>query len=151
MVDLADDYEFEKLAHDMVLNRVKKEEALSNSCETAAQIVKELVLIAITYTRVKQDPRFTLYKIFRGVMQAMFALGKDLPQTMIRLLQEIPNLADQLGIDFSSLMTWAMEGTASLSESFGRENCQKIRSNIEEKFMGAGDIFEKLCSQKKSP
>ena len=43
-------------------------------------------------------------------MQAMFALGKDLPQTMIRLLQEIPNLADQLGIDFSSLMTWAMEG-----------------------------------------
>jgi hypothetical protein len=141
------DYEFEKLAHDMALSRVLKKEPISESCETAADIVRELVFLAISHTRVKQDPRVTLQEIFRGVMQAMFALDKDLSQTAVRLLQEIPNLADRLVIDFSSLMTWAMEGIASLAPAFGRENCRKMQRKIDEKFMGAGEIFGKLCSQ----
>lgn len=145
-----DNYEFEKLAHDMTLARVTKEEPQYKSRETSAEILRELVFLAITHTRVKQDPRLTLKGIFRGIMQAMFALDKDLPETSVRLLQEIPNLSDRLVIEFSDLMTWAMEGIASLSGPLGRENCRKIRTKIDENFMGAGGVFDKLCAESHS-
>lgn len=147
MTETPDSFEFEKLAHDMALVRITKEDPAYKAFETAAEIIQELVFLAITHTKDRQDPHITLKGIFRGVTQALFALNKDMPPACVRLLQEIPHLSERLELDFATLMTWAMEGIASLSAPLGRENCHKIRAKIDENFMGAGEIFEKLCAQ----
>ncbi len=147
MAETTDNFEFEKLAHDMALVRITKEDPSYKAAETAADIIQELVFLAITHTKGKQDPHITLKGIFRGVTQALFALNKDMPQACVRLLQEIPHLSERLELDFATLMTWAMEGIASLASPLGRENCHKIRAKIDENFMGTGEIFEKLCAQ----
>ncbi len=147
MTEASDSFEFEKLAHDMALIRIAKDAPSYQAAETASEIIQELVFLAVTHTKGKQDPHITLRGIFRGITQALFALNKDMPQACVRLLQEIPHLADRLELDFATLMTWAMEGIASLSGPLGRDNCHKIRAKIDENFMGAGEIFEGLCAK----
>ena len=147
MAEASGNFEFEKLAHDMALVRITKETPSYQAAEIASEIIQELIFLAITHTKGKQDPHITLHGIFRGITQALFALNKDMPQACVRLLQEIPHLSDRLELDFATLMTWAMEGIASLAGPLGRDNCHKIRAKIDETFMGAGEIFEKLCAQ----
>ena len=73
MSETTDSFEFEKLAHDMALIRITKEDPGYKASETAAEIIQELIFLAVTHTKDKQDPHITLKGIFRGITQALFA------------------------------------------------------------------------------
>ena len=42
-------------------------------------------------------------------------------------------------------MTWAMEGLARIPRVISKDMQYKVRDAIEQKYMGAGPVFDKFC------
>lgn len=138
------EYDFEKLAREIVISRLA---GLPNASEAAAEIAKKIIVAGIKSTKVRQDPHLTVASACRGVLGGMLVLNKDLGETAVRVLREIPHIAHEVPIDPGDLMTWGMEGMAEVARMAGREASQHVQERIEESFMGAGAVFSQLCSR----
>jgi hypothetical protein len=138
------EYDFEKLAREIVISRLG---ALEGAPSAAAEIAKKIIVTGIRSTKVRQDPHMTVVAVCKGVLGGMLVLNKDLAETSVKVLKEIPQIAHEVPIDPSDLMTWGMEGIASVALMAGDAARSSIQERIEESFMGAGAVFSRLCSR----
>jgi len=135
------EYDFEKLAKEIVVSRLKD---AADAPAVAGEVVHKIAVTAVTSTRDRQDPRTTVSAACRGVMGGMTILEKDLPSTAVVLLSQMAVVAQETGLDPADCMTWAMEGMAPIVKLAHGDVQEAVRAAIEEKFMGAGEVFRGL-------
>lgn len=136
------DYDFEKLAREITAERLRE---LSGAPVAAAEIAAKIITSAITSTKGRQPERVTVMGVCRGVMTGMVMIDKELPEAAIAILLKMSVLAQELHLDPMEMMTWAMEGIAAVAVVAQAEVKEAIRNRIDEKFMGAGEIFGRFC------
>lgn len=141
-MELPVEYDFEKLAREIVINRLKGSD---NAPEGAAELLKQLIVGGVTGTKFRQEPRVTVSAICRGIMSGILLIEKDMPLTAVKILTELPLVSNEVPLDPGELMTWAMEGMAQVAHMAGPAAEGAIQERIEEKFMGAGSVFSDLC------
>lgn len=138
-----DSFDFEKLAKEIVLDKLKNVEAAA-AAAAAAEIIKKISVTAVTGTRESQDPRVSVSAACRGIMSGMVLLEKDLPATAAAVLQQMSAVAAETNQDPAECMTWAMEGMAAVCRLSSPTVQDAVRGAIDEKFMGAGEVFDGL-------
>jgi len=137
-----DDFSLEKLAKEIVVDRLK---GFEDAPSGAGAIARKIVTSAITGTRARQSPRDSVNAVCRGLMSGMLLLGKDLPGTAVAILRQMDAVAHVTHQDPAELMTWAMEGIAPVARLAGGHACDDIQEAIEAAFMGAGHVFASVC------
>lgn len=137
-----DDFNLEKLAKEIVVERLK---GLADAPAGAGAVARQIVTKAITGTQARQAPRDSVIATCRGLMSGMLILGKDLPSTAVVILRQMNAVAVETHQDPAELMTWAMEGIASVAKLEGRRTCEDIKLAIDLDFMGAGNVFASAC------
>jgi len=135
------EYDFEKLAKEIVLERLRD---LPNPPAAAGEIALKIAVPAVTSTRLRQDPRLTVSATCRGVMQGMLILEKDLGETAVSLLTQMAAISQEADLDPADCMVWAMEGMAPVCRLASSHAQDATIHAIEENFMGAGEIFRNL-------
>lgn len=141
---MAEEYDFEKLAREIVAGTLPQAEP-GKAPEAAAAVAKQALVSGIHGTKLKQEPRVTVRAVCRGVMGGALLAGASLPETAALLLAEVGSLADATALDPQDLMTWSMEGIAQAVSVAGVEVQGKVQDAIEARFMGAGTVFAELC------
>lgn len=141
MAGMEQEYDFEKLAKEIVLERLRD---LPNPPAAAGEIALKIAVPAVTSTRLRQDPRLTVSATCRGVMQGMLLLEKDLGETAVSLLNQMAAISQEADLDPADCMTWAMEGMAPVCRLASSHVQDSVSHAIEEHFMGAGQIFNDL-------
>ncbi|MDD5656775.1 MAG: hypothetical protein PHF00_05915 [Elusimicrobia bacterium] len=136
-----DGYDFEKLTREMVAAKAAKSPA------TAAEIAVRTIISGVPSTRERQDPRLTVVGVCRGAMSGMLLLEGDLVATAVELLRAMGQLSLTAHLDPADLMTWAMEGVASVVGMGAPILKSQVRDAIESNFMGAGEVFDGLCEK----
>lgn len=134
------EYDFEKLAYEIVSSRLKEAE---DAPSAAGEIAKAMTVKGVAGTRGKQDPRATVVAVCRGTMRGLLILEKDLPAAAVAVLGHMGEVANDSGLDPADCMTWAMEGIAPVAK-LSPAGPDPIRAAIEEKFMGAGEVFDSV-------
>jgi hypothetical protein len=135
------EYDFEKLAREIVIGRLKDVE---DAPTTASEMARKIVVAAVLSTRSRQDPRVTVTDSCRGVMSGMLILEKNLASAAVALLVQMAFVAQEANLDPADCMTWAMEGIAPVAKLAPGGAVDSIRASIEENFMGAGTVFEDI-------
>lgn len=141
------EYDFEKLAREIVSSRLKE---IEQAPEVCGEIARKIIVAAVRGTRIRQEPRATVTAACRGVMGGMLLLGKDLPRTAVSVLQQMAEISHELQLDPGEIMTWGMEGIAAVLPLAGPEAEHLVERDVERNFMGAGEIFRKICHQARS-
>ena len=137
-----EEYDFEKLAREIVVSRLNGSD---NAPAAAAEIAKEVMVTSVKSTKTRQDPHLTISAVCRGVMSGLLLIEKDMPQAAAVILKELPQIAPE--IEPADVMTWAMEGIASVAMLAGPDKCNAIQARIEQNFMGAGAVFSEICAK----
>lgn len=137
-----DDFNLEKLAKEIVVERLK---GVADPPSGAGAVARQIVTKAISGTRARQSPRVTVAAVCRGLMTGMLILGQDLPGTAVAILSQMSAVATATHQDPAELMTWAMEGISQVAALSGRHSCEAIELAIEAAFMGAGQVFASAC------
>ena len=142
---MADDpYEFEKLAKEIVVSRLKD---APDAHALAAEVAKQITVTAVMSTREKQDPKITVIRSCKGVMEGIMVLEKDMPKTAVALLQMMATVAQEAGLDPADCMTWAMQGIAPVCKLTTDPVRDSVRAAIEDNFMGAGQVFSDILQE----
>jgi len=141
------DYDFEKLAREITAERLKP---LSNVPDAAAEVAAKIILAAVASTRRRQDPGESVAAVCRGVMSGLVLIEKDLKEPALAVLGKIGDLAGQLGLDPQKMMTAAMTGVADAAVLGPAPAVYEIRMGIDSKFMGAGEVFDRLAELAKA-
>lgn len=97
--------------------------------------------------RAAKDPRFAVVAVCRGAMSAVFLSNHSLPDAVLKLLESLPDTSLMMRSGPEELMSWAMEGVADVTVVAGPAIRDAISAKIEEKFMGAGPVFDALCDK----
>ncbi|HAM35991.1 MAG TPA: hypothetical protein DEB40_11045 [Elusimicrobia bacterium] len=135
-------YDFEKLAREITLARISE---VAASADVAAEIADKVIASGVLSTRQRQEPRVTIAAVCRGVAGGLLLSERELVIPSIGLLKSMAQLAQEINLDPADVMTWAMEGIASVAV-MGPPNLEfAVREAIDENFMGAGAIFGDLC------
>ena len=138
-------YDFEKLAREIVINRLA---ALGDkAAEAAGEEVRKILVPALKGT--KQDPKVTVAAVCRGVMGGLLLLNQDVAKAAAEVLGGLAHVAQEAPVSPEDLMTWAMDGMADVALLAGPEAMHAMESSIEERFMGAGSVFQQACQAKK--
>ena len=136
------EYDFEKLAREIVASRLAE---LEKAPQAAGEIAKKIIVAAVQSTKVRQDPHLTVCAVCRGVLGGMLLINKNLPEAAVKVLQEMPAISHDVHLDPGDLMTWGMEGIASVCRMAGEGARHDVQVAIEESFMGAGEVFSEIC------
>ncbi len=137
------EYDFQTLAREIAV--ALRED--SNAPADAAEAARKMVVAAVASTRERQDPRHTVSGVCRGIMAGMALLDKDLPATAVALLGRMAAVAQETALDPAECMTWAMEGIAPVAKTASGGTGDAVRAAIEENFMGAGEVFDRLLAE----
>lgn len=137
------EYDFETLAKEIAAGL--RDDA--NAPADAADAARKTVVAAVAGTRGRQDPHLTVSSVCRGIMAGMALQEKDLAATAVALLGQMATAAQEASLDPADCMTWAMEGIAPVAKVAHAGAADAIRSAIEENFMGAGEVFDRLLSE----
>lgn len=136
-----------KLAKEIVASRLKD---VPDTAAVAAEVVKKTIVAGVGAARARgEDPHLTVQDVCKGSMQGLMLIDKDLPTAAAAILGQLSDAAQELHLDPQELLTWALEGFAKLSAILQPEDLYKIRDGINKQYMGAGDVFDKLCKQEK--
>lgn len=135
------EYDFEKLGKEIVVSHCKDVE---DPYAVAGEAARKIAVAAVTSTRAAQDPHFTVAAVCRGVSAGMLILEKELPKTAVALLTQMGTVAQETNLDPSDCMSWAMEGIAPIAKLAPGGAADAVRAAIDERFMGAGEVFEQL-------
>ncbi len=140
------EYDFEKLSREIIVSRLGPVE---NTPAASAEIARKIIVAAVLSTKERQDPRLTVAAVCRGIIDGLLLLNKDLAQPAVALLKLMHEIANEVPLDPADLMTWAMEGIAAAAATSGAQAQQAIQASIDETFMGAGEVFSRLCERRK--
>ena len=138
-----DDFNLEKLAQQIVIERL---EGVADAPEGAGLIARKIVTQAVTGTIARQSPRLSVTAVCRGLMSGMLILQKDLPLTAVAILNQMSVVSLETHQDPAEMMTWAMEGIASVVTLTGEPVRAAVETAIETAFMGAGTVFAHACA-----
>ncbi|MFA6003784.1 MAG: hypothetical protein WC881_06925 [Elusimicrobiota bacterium] len=144
---VAEEYDFKKLAQEIVSARLKD---IAAAPDAAAEIACQIIVSGVQSTRQRQDPRLTVMNTCRGVMSGMMLIDQDLGAAAVAILKSMANLAQELHLDPAQTMTWAMEGIASVVILGAGDLQLRVTEAIDENIMGAGAVFVELCAQAKA-
>lgn len=139
-----EDYDFEKLAREIVTQRLK---GIDDAPKAAAEIAKKIIVAGVQGTKSRQDPHLTVSAVCRGVISGMILIEADLPETAVFILREMANIAAETHLDPTEMMTWSMEGIGQVAPMAGAEVSGRIHDRIEETFQGAGLVFRDILER----
>ncbi|MFA6319093.1 MAG: hypothetical protein WC943_16905 [Elusimicrobiota bacterium] len=135
-------YDFEPLAREIVVNRLADAPAFAAA---AAKTARDIILPALKATLPSQQAKITTFQVCRGIMTGIIALDKAPCETCVAILAMTAEIAQEGNLAPADLMTWAMEGIASIVALFDRHDAEKVETAIESRFAGAGYVFAELC------
>lgn len=144
---MAEEYDFEKLAREIVSARLHD---IAAAPDAAAEIACKIIVSGVQSTRRRQDPHITIMGVCRGVMSGMLIIDKDLCATAVAMLKSMAGLAQEIHLDPMQTMTWAMEGIAAVVVMSAGDLQLQMTDAIDDNFMGAGAVFAELCAQAKA-
>ncbi|MBI5882508.1 MAG: hypothetical protein HZB91_05325 [Elusimicrobia bacterium] len=131
-------YDFEPLSREIVVNRLKDS---PDPYAAAAKTARDIIIPALKSTLPGQRPKVTTIQVCRGIITGILAINKSVPETAVAILQMTAEIAHEGNIEPGELMTWAMEGIASVMNLAGRDVSWAVESAIESQFTGAGAVF----------
>lgn len=140
-----EDYDFEKLAREIVASRLAGAE---NAAPVVAEIAKKIIITGVSSTKVRQNPRATVAAVCRGLLGGLLLLDLPLADSAVAILHQMAGISADVPLDPGDLMTWGMEGMADVARLAGADAQSKIQDAIEAEFQGAGSVFGKLCAPK---
>ena len=135
------EYDFEKLAKEIVLEKLKD---AADPPAVAAEIAHKIAVSALAGTIGKQEPSVTIAAACRGVMTGILLIEKDLPKTAVALLAKMALIAQEAHLDPAECMTWAMEGIAPVVKMAPPGTDAEVCAAVEKNFMGTGEAFERI-------
>jgi hypothetical protein len=87
------------------------------------------------------NPKDAVVAVVRSGFTTAAMGAVDLAELTIQVLQALPNTSLMVKAGPEDLMSWVMEGAAQAAVAAAGDR-EKIATHIEEKFMGAGQVFE---------
>jgi hypothetical protein len=95
------------------------------------------------------DPRQGIVAAVKGSMGALLLAGKDLPDTAIKLLDALSTMSLFSRVGPEEVMSAVLEGIAGVTPMTNRQVRDALFSRIDEKYMGAGPVFDEFCEKAK--
>jgi hypothetical protein len=139
MTDAAD---YEKLSKDAIVSLLK------SGGDTGAPKVAALVCQLIAQAaRGTHDARASVTASVRGSMSGVIVGGPDLAEVSVKILETLPNMSLMSRVGPEEIMSAVLEGIADLTPLMPPNVKDSISAHLEEKFMGAGEVFDGLCQK----
>ncbi|MFA6092860.1 MAG: hypothetical protein WCU88_05595 [Elusimicrobiota bacterium] len=137
------EYDFEKLSREIVVSQFKGE---PDAPAKTAALVKRTIIDAVRGTRAVGHPVDVIVRqIVAGAMGGLLLIDRPLPVSAVAMLRSTAEAAQEVGVDASEMMTWAMEGLSRVTPLVQPPVIAAIQEEIEGSFMGAGEVFAELC------
>jgi hypothetical protein len=140
---MPDNYNFGQLTKEIIVSQLKNS---PNASIAAAELARKTIISGVHATKASgQNPKETVEEICYGTMSGVLLIAQDLTPAALEILRYSAEISNQLGIDPSDLMTWAMTGIAKIATATPMETLYKIRAAIEEEYEGVAEVFTKIC------
>ena len=140
---MPDRFNFGQLTKEMIVSRLRD---IQDAPAVAAEIAKKTIVAGVKSTQSSaQSPQETVQEICSGTMSGLLLIEKDLPRGAVEILRCLAEAAQELHIDPSELITWAMQGIAKITPFVTPEMRLNICCAIEEAYQGTGEIFTQFC------
>jgi hypothetical protein len=140
MADLA---EIEKSAREYVAATMTADGGAHDSVKASKLICQCLAQAA----RSTKEPQASVVAAVRGAMAGALLSGQNIPETAVKVLEALPGITLMTTAGPEAVMSWVMQGMAEMVHMVSPEVRLAIGAGIEEKFMGAGTVFEELCEK----
>ncbi|MFH1723592.1 MAG: hypothetical protein ABII00_03105 [Elusimicrobiota bacterium] len=140
-------YRFDLLAKEMVVARLKGD---PDAPAKAADLARQTIVAGIKGTKAAgstQPPSESVRLITKGIIAGLLLLEADLAEGSVEILKQLADAGQQVGLESTEMMTWAMEGIADNAPMIQASQLEAIRGAIDSAFMGAGTIFNELCGK----
>jgi hypothetical protein len=131
--------DLERLAKEKVIGAIT---AGMETNEAVEVIVKKIAIATVLNPPQGVDSRGAVSAACRGVLSGILLLERDLPSAAAAILSQMTMVATESHLDPADCMTWAMEGMAPVCRMAPTHICHSVRSAIDERFMGAGEVFD---------
>lgn len=136
-----DDFNFEKLAREIVMSRLSSVEKAS---ATAADVAHKIMVTAVKSTGERQHPMVTIIKICRGTMSGILIIEKNLVETAAQLLQKAVPVATEVDLDPESVFTWFLEGIAEVTPMMNQQARWDIQATVDREYLEMGRTYRQL-------
>jgi hypothetical protein len=133
--------EFEKTAQETIVAYKAK---CAEGGKAAASVIAPLISRAAASNA---DPRQAVASVCRGAMKGILLNGQSVPDAAIKLIEALPDMTLTTRNGPEAVMSWVMEGIAGAMPIAGAETREAIAAQIEERFMGASQIFQGFCEE----
>lgn len=97
------------------------------------------------------DPKKAVVAVVKGSMGALILANKDLPDTAIKLLDSLATMSLFSRVGPEEVMSAVLEGIAAVTPMTNRQVRDSLYAKIDERFMGAGQVFDDFCEKAKKP
>ncbi|MFC1679791.1 hypothetical protein ACFL2T_06225 [Elusimicrobiota bacterium] len=145
---MADDrYHFDHLIREIVVTKLSAD---PDAAHEAALIAKYMIVVGIMGTGAagsEQPPEVSVRLITKGMIEGAIVVETDVAEAAVEILQKMADAAQEVSLDPADMMTWAMQGIADSMALLPAEKVSTVHDAIDKAFMGAGEVFSKLCSR----
>lgn len=131
--------ELERSARDGVAAALANDPAPARAAKAGCQYIAQAARTP--------NPREEIVAVARGIMSGVILANRSLPDAAFELLKALPSVTVMNREGSESVMTWVMTGIAAVTPVIGPESRQALARRIEEKYMGAGAVFDELCEK----
>ena len=140
MLSMSDPIDFETQAKDAVAACIKADPAGG-----ATKIVPVICQHLAHAARVTKEPKDPVVAACRGGFNAVLLGGQSVPDAAVGVMEALSGMSLSMRTSPEDLMSWVMEGAADVMPMAGAAIRDALHTRIEEKYMGASAIFDKLC------
>ena len=134
-----------KLAKEIVASRLKD---IADTAPVAAEIAHKTIVAGVHASRATgKSAQRAVQEVCRGTLYGLLLIDKDLNASAMAILDRLPGTAQDIKMDPQELLTWALEGMSKVSTMMNPGALWKLREQINEKFMGVGELFDKMCEK----
>ncbi|MBI4385970.1 MAG: hypothetical protein HY551_01180 [Elusimicrobia bacterium] len=142
---MSDKFNLSQLTQEIISSQLK---GSPDAPSMAAEIAKKTIVAGVRGTQTSgQIPQETVEQICLGAMKGLLLLEKDLPKAAVHILNRMAEASSELHMDPEEMMTWAMRGISRITPLVSTDIRWNIQRAIEDQYMGAGEVFARLCGE----
>ncbi len=130
--------QFDKLTREMVTSLLK---GMPDAPAQAAMLAKQAIVRTLGESQGASDQGEIVRQICFGMMGGLLLLDESLPKGAVSLLRSMAEAAQEVHVDPTRMLTWAVEGIARIARTAPPAVVGIMEEDIESCFEGAGKMF----------
>ncbi|PCI40118.1 MAG: hypothetical protein COB53_01945 [Elusimicrobia bacterium] len=125
---------------------------LTDPVDAAVDILEKTVVVALKdVSKLSSGHRQIVVAACKGTLTALLLKEYDLVSPSLKIVHAMIRIANTIQQDPSELTTLSLHGIADMKRFLTSDKMASIRNAINQEFMGAGDMLQKIVEAAPSP